>query len=109
MDHFEELHGMVASAFQVLDESKQKDDRSEFIQQLKDILPDARRYITDRLNAAEKNGRLAPGKYDVEKIIDELSHRVFDHFHEVDHKDDLRAWLITKADLVFEQSVSNVT
>lgn len=108
MDHFHQLQGMIASAFEGLGESRQKDDWVEFSKRLKDILPDARRYITDRMNSAEQNGRLVTGHFNVDELIHELSQKVYYQFHEISHRDDLRGWLIAKADALFEDAVINL-
>ena len=106
IDQFDALYGMVASAFDALDESKKSGNRAEFVHKLKEILPDAKRYVTDRMNAAERNGRIVSGKFRVEKLVDDLTIRAYDQFDQINHKNDLRGWLIAMADDLFENAAA---
>lgn len=95
----------VASTFTDLKAYRSLGEKTAFNRLLLKIVPQIKRYISDRLNTALVKGNLPEGKYSVDDFLDQLFIEAYDHFEEVKAKEDLYPWLFKKADGLLEDTI----
>ena len=95
----------VASTFTDLKRLKTQGDKALFSNLLLKDLYQVKRYISKRLATVISRGNLSKGKYKADDFIDQLFIEVFDHFDEVENKENLHPWLFRKADEILEDII----
>lgn len=94
----QEFHLFVEKTYTDLARSKEKDNRKAFNTLLLQILPEVKQYITKKLNTALSKGLVSKNKYNPEGIKNQLFIEAYDHFEEIDGKENLHPWLFKKAE-----------
>ena len=102
-----EFNVFVASTFSDMVQFKKENDKLDFNNLLLKDLHQVKRYITKRLSTALTKGNLPKGKYKVDDFIDQLFIEVYDHFDEVQNKEELHLWLFKKADELLDDTIAD--
>jgi hypothetical protein len=91
-----ELRISVSKKFSDLVQLKFERNQKKFNQLLLKILPEVKKHIKQRLDAAIHNGHFSKGKYRAEDFIDQLFIEVYDSIGEVNNKNEFYIWLFKK-------------
>lgn len=102
-----EFHQYVSDTYTELARLKKEDDREEFNALLLTIMPEVKRYITKQLNTAMAKGLISKNKFDSEGVKNQLFLEVYDHFDEIEDKENLHPWLFKKADELLDYIFTN--
>ncbi len=100
-----EFHIFVASTYYDLKKSRENGSKKAFNELFLKTLPQVKKYIVNRLNTAMLKGNLPKGKYRPNDFIDQLFIEVYDHFDEIENKEDLYPWIFKKADSLLEDTI----
>lgn len=100
-----EFRVFVENTFPNLVEYKKQDDKDSFNQLMLKILPEIKKYINGRLNAAIKKGHFSKNKYKADDIADQLFIEVYDHLDDVKHEKDFYLWLFKKTNELLEDII----
>ncbi|GAA4946229.1 hypothetical protein GCM10023314_19410 [Algibacter agarivorans] len=95
----------VEDAFQDLIKLKKEGDKVSFNTKLLKILPEVKKYINGRLNAAIKKGHFSKNKYKADEFIDQLFIEIYDHIEEVEKEKDFYLWLFKKTNDLLEDTI----
>lgn len=101
----EVLRLRVQHAFQDLITYKKEENRVFFNTQLLKILPEVKKYISGKLNAAIKKGHFSKNKYKADDFIDQLFIEIYNHIDEVKKEEDFYLWIFKKANELIEDSI----
>lgn len=99
------FHDYVSQAYSMLSEMRRRRDRNAFDKIIEGRLSGIRRYVSRRIDRAEKNGLLPKGQYQTSDIINQLYVMAYDHFDEVLDQSNLYKWLFEKADGLLEDAI----
>ena len=95
----------VEHAFQELVKLKKEGDKVSFNTKLLKILPEVKKYINGRLNAAIKKGHFSKNKYKADEFIDQLFIEIYDHIDEIEKEKDFYVWLFKKTNDLLEDTI----
>lgn len=101
----EVLRLRVEHAFQDLITYKKEENRASFNAQLLKILPEVKKYINGRLNAAIKKGHFSKNKYKADDFINQLFIEIYDHINKVKNKKNFYLWLFKKTNELLEDII----
>ena len=96
---------VIESTFSALLKSKKDNDKAKFNQQLLDIEPELKKYISGRLNTAIKKGHFPIGKYKADGFINQLFIEVYDHIETLKDEKDFYVWLFKKTNELLEDTI----
>ncbi|MCL7763339.1 sigma-70 family RNA polymerase sigma factor [Polaribacter sp. Z014] len=91
-----EFRLFVQKSFSTLLKLKQEKDQTSFNNLVLKILPEIRKYVNKRLNAAIKTGHFSKKKYKADDIIDQLFIAIYDAIEAVENEDNFYVWLFKK-------------
>lgn len=94
----------VTCTFNDLNTYHAKGEINAFNRLLLKILPQVKRYITDRLNTVMIKGKFSERKYSVEYFLDQLLVESYNYFDEVKDKEDLYPWLFKNINVLLEDT-----
>lgn len=97
------FHLFVAQSYTDLVQLKREDKKEEFNSLLLKVMPEVKRYIIRKLNIAMSKHLIPRGKYKPEDIMDQLFIEAYDHFDEIENKEDFHPWLFIKADSLLDE------
>ena len=101
----EVLRLRIEHVLQELIKFKKEENKASFNEQLLKIIPEVKKYINGRLNAAIKKGHFSKNKYKADDFIDQLFIEVYDHIYEVKKEKDFYLWLFKKTNDLLEDSI----
>jgi len=84
---------------------KKVNDRKNFYDLMKQIMPGVRKYIKKIFFKLVRNKQIPKGKYKVNDFIDTLYINAFDNIQGVENSENLYAWLIKQADILLEDTL----
>lgn len=98
---------VIENTFSDLVTSKKKADKIAFNQKLLTIVPEIKKYINGRLNAAIKKGHFSKGKYKADDFIDQLFIEIYDHIETLKSEKDFYLWLFKKTNELLEDTIAD--
>jgi len=84
---------------------KQEDDRDNFFELMKNIIPGVRKYIKGIYWKLVRTKQIPRNKYRINDFIDELYIKAYDHIQDVKHEENLYTWLIKQADILLDDTL----
>lgn len=81
---------------------KAVDDKENFFETVKNVMPGVRKYIKSIFKRLVKNKQLPEGKYKVNDFIDELYISAYNNIQKMKEDENLYIWLIKQADIILD-------
>lgn len=101
----EVLRLRVEHTFQELIKFKKEENRASFNSQLLKIMPELKKYINGRLNAAIKKGNFSKNKFKADGFVNQLFIEIYDNIDEVKEEKDFYLWLFKKTNELLEDTI----
>lgn len=95
----------ITRTFSSLVRLKNKGERSAFYEVLLEILPQVKKYVNRRLEAAIHQGHFSKGKYKADDIVDQLFIEVYDSIEGVKNESEFNSWLFKKTNQLLEDTI----
>lgn len=95
----------ITQQFPRLIQLKQDENPEDFTDLFLEILPEMKRYVRRRLDAAVHKGHFPHSKYKPEDFTDQLMIDVYDEIYEVKDKDDFYGWLFKKTNQLLDNVI----
>ena len=100
-----EFRLFVTTSFSNLVQLKEEGDKASFNKLVLEIIPEIRKYVNGKLNAAILKGHFPKGKYKADDFIDQLFIEIYDHIEEVENQEYFYLWLYKKINQLLEDSI----
>lgn len=100
-----EFRVFVSRTYPDLIQLRKQGDKTSFNELVLKVLPDIRKYINGRLNAAIKKGHFSKDKYKADEFIDQLFIEIYDHIEEVQNEKHFYLWLFKKTNELLEDTI----
>lgn len=101
----EESKKAVPEKFNELILLKKQGERGVFNQELLKILPEVKKFINRKLDAAVHKGHFPKSKYRAEDFIDQLFIEVYDNIEDLESENDFYLWLFKKTNEMLDATI----
>lgn len=102
----ERLRKSAPHTFNELVTLKKQGDRGAFNEHLLNMLPEVKKFINRRLNAAIHKGHFPKSKYKAEDFIDQLFIEVYSSIGDVENENEFYIWLFKKTNELLDKTIA---
>ncbi|KAA3620284.1 MAG: sigma-70 family RNA polymerase sigma factor [Flavobacterium sp.] len=96
---------VIPRKFNDLIQLKKQGERGVFNEELLDILPEVKKFINRKLDAAVHKGHFPKSKYKAEDFIDQLFIEVYDNIEDVESENDFYLWLFKRTNELLDATI----
>ncbi|MCW5521207.1 sigma-70 family RNA polymerase sigma factor [Aureitalea sp. L0-47] len=100
------LQQVAPNTFKELVQLKRQGDRAAFNLLLLDVLPEVKKFVNRRLDAAVYQGNFPKSKYKAEDFIDQLFIEVYESIGVVENENDFYIWLFKKTNDLVDRTIA---
>ncbi len=105
MEDQKEFQVLISKTFSNLLVLKNKGEKSAFNELLLEILPQVKKFVNRRLEAAVHQGHFSRGKFKADDIVDQLFIEVYDSIEDVKNENEFYVWLYKKTNQLLEDLI----